>query len=537
MRPALGNRTLALILILLAIALGALAALQYRWIDRTTEAERRTRIGHAEFVARRVSDGLRREIQRAFDAFVGPDRAPVERVYDDWKRDAEHPDLIEAVYVADRIEYEETWTLQRLDLETGALTDASWTPQLESMRPLLSMVDVRGPERPPPLQTSVPAIFIILGPRRDFGLFAEGPSRAVFLMLSRDALRAIVTELVRIESGSEPLYDVSLVDASTVLFSTTPGWPDATRSADASHFVSPMIGARHPRPPRDGQPKDAAAWHVLVRHRGGGVDALMASARRTNLAVSGAILLILIATVAMLVVLVRRVERLRAQESAFVRVMTHELNTPVAVLRSAGENLKDGIVERDRVAVYGATVVEEADRLHHMIGEVLELARLRARDGSRELRMLAVAPIVEAAIERCRLLANGSVTIEAEIEPDLPPVAANDESLTRAIENLVVNAIRHGGSGGWVGVRVRRSRDRVCITVEDRGPGISAEDARQVFQPFYRGRGSEHVSGAGLGLAIVREIAVAHGGSVTLERRDRGAAFTIQLPAAAVGRA
>ena len=91
--------------------------------------------------------------------------------------------------------------------------------------------------------------------------------------------------------------------------------------------------------------------------------------------------------------------------------------------------------------------------------------------------------------------------------------------------------LRHGRSGGWVGVRVRRSRDRVCVTVEDRGPGIAAEDARQVFEPFFRGHGSERTSGAGLGLAIVREIAAAHGGSVVLEKRESGAAFTIQLPA------
>ncbi|HVE70409.1 MAG TPA: HAMP domain-containing sensor histidine kinase [Thermoanaerobaculia bacterium] len=537
MRPALGNRTLALILILLAVALGALAVLQYRWIDRTTEAERRTRKGHAEFVARRVADGLRREVQRAFDAFIGPADAPIDRHYEDWRREAEFPELIEAIYVADRDEYEDVWALQQMDLRTGAFAAASWTPRLVSMRQQFERVELHGPgERPPPLQTSAPALLIIMGPRRDYGLFQDTP-RVVFVMLSREVLRSITTRVVASESGT--LYDVSLVDRSEVLFSSSRDWPDATRVADASLVVPPLIAGRRGRPPRDDQERERGipSWQVLVRHTGGGVDVLMASARRKNFAVSGAILLILIAAVAMLAVLVRRVERLREQESAFVRVMTHELNTPVAVLRSAGENLKDGIVEEEKVALYGATVVEEADRLHHMIGEVLELARLRTREGARELRTLAIAPVVEAAIERCRLLANGAVTIEAEIEPDLPPVAANDESLTRAIENLIVNAIRHGGSGEWVGVRVRRSRDRVCITVEDRGPGIAAEDARQLFQPFYRGRGSDHVSGAGLGLAIVREIAVAHGGSVTLERRDRGAAFTIQLPAAAVGRA
>ncbi|HUR83535.1 MAG TPA: HAMP domain-containing sensor histidine kinase [Thermoanaerobaculia bacterium] len=523
------NRTLAILLVLLAVALAALAVLQYRWIDRTTEAERVTRKGHAEFVARRIADGLRREIQRTFDAFLGPEDEPVEAMYDRWRHDTGSPELVEAVYIAHRNDYEdESWSLTRLDLRTNAIESAQWTPRLDSMRALLSRVDLHDERRPVPLQPSVPALFVIHGPRRDFGIFSDGASRVVFVMLSRDALRKIMAKLWKDETPA--LYDVSLVDSDRVLFSSSAAWPGAKREADATEIVSPALMARRPRPPREVQEANPS-WFVLVRHHGGGVDALMASTREQNLAVSGAILLILAAAVVMLVVLMRRVERLRAQESSFVRVMTHELNTPVAVLRSAGENLKDGIVEPDQVALYGATVVEEADNLRLMIGEVLALARLRSREGGHDRRAMEIRPIVESVVERCRMIAGEKVTIETDFEENLPFVAADEQWLTRAVQNLVMNAIRHGGSGEWVGVHVRRARDRVCITVEDRGPGISAEDARQLFDPFFRGKGSERVSGAGLGLAIVREIAAQHGGSVVLEKRDVGAAFTIQLPA------
>ncbi len=526
----MGNRTLAVLLVLLAVALTALAVLQYRWIDRTTEAERATRKGHAEFVARRITDGLRREIQRTFDAFLGPEDAPVEAMYDEWRRDAEYPDLVQAVYIVNRNEYEdEAWSLARMDLQTHARQLVAWTPELEPLRAQLSRVDRHDEQRPVPLQVTVPALFIIHGPRRQFGLFSDGASRAVFVILSRDALRRIMAKLWEGETPS--LYDASLVDPQRVLYSSTRGWPDAARSADAAQIVSPLLMVRGPRPPPREVQDAHPSWSVLVRHRGGGVDALVASARQKNFAISSAILLILAASVITLVALVRRLERLRAQQSAFVHVMTHELNTPVAVLRSAGENLKDGIVEPDQVALYGATIVDEADRLRQMIGEVLALARLRANEGSRELRAMDIVPLVETVIERCRMIAGEAVAIEADIEPGLPPVAADEQWLSRGIQNLIVNAIRHGQSGGWVGVRVRRSRDHVCITVEDRGPGIPAEDARQVFEPFFRGHGSERVSGAGLGLAIVREIAAAHGGSVVLEKRESGAAFTIQLPA------
>ena len=526
----MGNRTLAILLVLLAVALTALAVLQYRWIDRTTEAERATRKGHAEFVARRMTDGLRREIQRTFEAFLGPEDESVEAMYEEWRRDAQYPDLVQAVYIVNRNDYEEeAWTLARMDLQTHTRQLVPWTPELEPLHAQLSRVDLHDDRRPLPLQVTVPALFIIHGPRRDFGLFGDSASRVLFVMLSRDALRRIMAKLWEEETPS--LYDASLVDPQRVLYSSTKGWPDAARSADASQIVSPVLMVRRPRPPPRDLQEAQPSWSVLVRHRGGGVDALMASARRKNLGVSSAILFILAASVVTLVALVRRLERLREQQSAFVHVMTHELNTPVAVLRSAGENLKDGIVEPDQVALYGATVVEEADRLRLMIGEVLAMARLRSNEGVHDLRAMDIVPIIEGVLERCRMIAGDAVTIEADIEPDLPLVAADEQWLARGIQNLVVNAIRHGRSGGWVGVHVSRSRNRVCITVEDRGPGIPQEDARQVFDPFFRGHGTERTSGTGLGLAIVRDIAAAHGGSVVLEKRETGAAFTIQLPA------
>ncbi|HEV2719310.1 MAG TPA: sensor histidine kinase, partial [Thermoanaerobaculia bacterium] len=99
------------------------------------------------------------------------------------------------------------------------------------------------------------------------------------------------------------------------------------------------------------------------------------------------------------------------------------------------------------------------------------------------------------------------------------------------VQNLVANAIRHGGEGGWVGVRAVGEGRSVAITVEDRGPGVAARDVKHLFEPFYRGRGAERVRGSGLGLAIVQRIAAAHGGTVEVVRhRQRGAAFTLRIP-------
>jgi signal transduction histidine kinase len=548
----------AIVLVLLVCALAALAILQYRWIERFSAAERVRRRADAEFAASRIAGDLRDELHASFQVFRATEDDAVASLYERWLRRAPWPGLISAVYVAERTA-PKTWMLYRLEQRTGEFVEAPWPPELASLRPRIDNLGARGPRPnwPPPVHARTPAIVAVQRPGELAPPFDDGiPFRVVIAQVSREALgRTVMPALLeRISAGDEPRFDVTLAAGHDVLYRSNSAWAIGDRSADAAAPVPadpmrpmgdrttpgrPLRGGRASRkaPPQGEGPREPPVeMQVLVRYRAGGLESLVEATRRRNLATSAGILAILLAAVAMLVVLLRRAERLRAQEAAFVSVMSHELNTPVAVLRSAGENLKDGIVGGDQIAVYGQTIVDEADRLKHMIGEVLELAGMQARTEPRPHRIVAIAPIVEAAVERCRLLVNGAIEIESMIEPGLPPVSADDDALVRAVQNLIVNAIRHGGAGGWVGVRARRDGKRVTITVEDRGPGVHAADFDQVFEPFYRGRDSGSVSGAGLGLTIVRQIAADHGGDVTLDRREAGASFTLHLPAE-VGRA
>jgi signal transduction histidine kinase len=275
------------------------------------------------------------------------------------------------------------------------------------------------------------------------------------------------------------------------------------------------------------------SWRLLVR-RHESLDAVVTSARRRNLAVSFGILLVLGATVALLLVLLRRADRLRAQQTEFVAAISHELNTPVAALRSAGENLRDGIItDREKLARYGGTIVKEATRLGDLLGQVMEFAGMQARPGRTAAEPVDVAAVVDEAVAQCQwLIADTPIRIDVEVDPALPAVAGDAGALTRAVQNLVANAVRHGGAGNWVGVHAKRDGEGIAITVEDRGPGIAAGDAAHLFEPFYRGRNSAAVRGAGLGLTIVQQVARAHGGSVRIDRKRRGggAAFTIHLP-------
>src|SRR6202008_2376518 len=167
-------------------------------------------------------------------------------------------------------------------------------------------------------------------------------------------------------------------------------------------------------------------WRPLGRRHKGGMEAAVASARRRNLAVSFAIVLILGAAVLLLVALLRRAERLRQQQIEFVAAISHELNTPVAALRSAGENLRDGIIaEPGKVARYGESIVRETTRLGGLVGQVLELAAMQPRR-ARPQEAVDVASIIDEAVAQSRwLIADSNIAIETKIDEGLPLITGD----------------------------------------------------------------------------------------------------------------
>ena len=511
-------------LALLIAGLAVLATLQYRWIDRVSDAERQQIHRNLEFAGRRFTEDFAVELQQAFDAFVRDEEEDVFTRYDEWKRRAPHPRLIAGIYTMTEGE------VQRVDLETGELTPA----ELPLRRPPGQRRgpppgEMRGPFHPDEL-----ALLVLRGPPPQPDPLAL--RNATLLMLDRTELMQVI--LPELTKRHFAMTDVALIGGETFRYQSNPAWPDGSTPPDLELPFAPMPGRGEPRRPPsvfdEDPPPPRAPMRLLVRRQNGGVDATIADARRRNLALSFGILLILAATIAVLLALLRRAERMRLQQTEFVAAMSHELNTPVAALRSAGENLRDGIVvEQERVVRYGNTIVREASRLGEMLGQVLEYAGMQARRTEPARESVDVAGVIEQAVAQCRFLVDGTaIEVAVNVEPSLPPVSGDPKALTAAVQNLLANAIRYGGSGGWVGVRAARERNGdVCITVEDRGPGIDSHDASHVFEPFYRGRNQSSTRGAGLGLSIVQRVVQAHGGRVALARRDAGAAFTIQLPA------
>ncbi|MDY7094708.1 MAG: HAMP domain-containing sensor histidine kinase [Acidobacteriota bacterium] len=292
------------------------------------------------------------------------------------------------------------------------------------------------------------------------------------------------------------------------------------------------------------------AWTLQVAHPAGSLERAVAVTRRRHLAVSLGVLFLLAGSVLLIVLAARRAQRLARQQMELVAGVTHELYTPLAAIRSAGQNLADGVVsEPQQVRRYGSLVETEGRRLSTMVSRMLELAGLGSGQRSLAMEPVSVPELVRKALdERRQLLEASGIEAEVRLAEGLPPVLGDPDALQRALGNLVENAAKHGqggapgrmgDGGGWLGIRGEERRGRrgtqVALTVEDRGAGLAAEDLPHLFEAFYRGRGvSSQVHGSGLGLALVQRIAEAHGGRVVsgAGHGGRGAAFTLLLPAA-----
>jgi two-component system, OmpR family, sensor histidine kinase MprB len=217
-------------------------------------------------------------------------------------------------------------------------------------------------------------------------------------------------------------------------------------------------------------------------------------------------------------------ERSVGAQRRLVADASHELRTPLTAARTNVDLLREGKLpeEEARHALDEASV--ELDALTRLVSDLVELAR----GEERKLRIEAVDldHLVEATVERARARSPQATFVTA-LSPTV--VQADPVLLERAVSNLLDNAVKYSPVGAPIEVSVRAGE----VVVQDHGPGIADEDLPRVFDRFYRAATSRSKPGAGLGLAIVREAAEAHGGTATAESTSAGARFRLALPATA----
>jgi signal transduction histidine kinase len=228
----------------------------------------------------------------------------------------------------------------------------------------------------------------------------------------------------------------------------------------------------------------------------------------------------------------REVEERRRELVAWV---SHDLRTPLAGIRAMAEALGDGVAPPG--SDYPARILAETDRMSAMVGGLLALSRLQSGSLVLDLGSVDLADLVSDAVASARPVAEQrGVTVAASAEGSV--VARVDAAeLGRALGNLVANAVSHTPARGVVHVRLSAGPDGALVTVDDECGGIAAEQAERVFEPGWRasrGRTPGSGVGAGLGLAVARGIARAHGGDVEVTPvHGPGCRFLLTVPAGA----
>jgi two-component system phosphate regulon sensor histidine kinase PhoR len=230
-------------------------------------------------------------------------------------------------------------------------------------------------------------------------------------------------------------------------------------------------------------------------------------------------------------------------KSDFIANVSHELKTPLSLIRMFGEMVATGRHKGDEAArEYGAIITRESERLSHLIDNVLDFSRLERGQASYHFAEGDLADVVARAMDVCRYrLERENIKLQVSIEPTLPLVRMDENEMTLVVLNLVDNAIKHAPEGRKVCVSVTRSPGFLVLGVRDFGPGISRQEMSQIFERFYRTQSTRerNIRGSGIGLALVKHIAEAHGGRVTVEspvtsdrgESNTGSMFRVFLPA------
>lgn len=230
----------------------------------------------------------------------------------------------------------------------------------------------------------------------------------------------------------------------------------------------------------------------------------------------------------------RRLENLRRD---FVQNVSHELKTPLSSISAYADTLLEGGLEDpDCNRQFVERISEQADRLHHLILDLLALARMESADDGFEVEPVDVTRVLSASIDAHAGVAQ-SKRITLVSEGPATPVwgLADDEGLRTIIDNLLDNAVNYTPAGGRITVRWKASGDRVTLQVQDTGVGIAREHQQRIFQRFYRidKARSRELGGTGLGLSIVKHLCQVFGGTVSIASQlGQGSTFTVELRSA-----
>jgi two-component system phosphate regulon sensor histidine kinase PhoR len=249
----------------------------------------------------------------------------------------------------------------------------------------------------------------------------------------------------------------------------------------------------------------------------------------------------IVAIAGLLIVVVASVKerRLAFLKSDFVANVSHELKTPLALVRMFGEMLLSDRVPSDaKRRLYLSIIVAESERLSGLIENVLDFAMVERGRAAYAFGLGDLGEVVGRAVEVYRYRAEREgMEVTLHVSETLPLTMIDSRAIELAVINLLDNALKYAKEGGRINVDVTASGRHVVLRVTDRGPGIDPNDRERIFERFVRGQHATltRARGSGIGLALVKHIAESHGGSVhvtsPVEGESHGSTFEIRLPA------
>ncbi len=278
-------------------------------------------------------------------------------------------------------------------------------------------------------------------------------------------------------------------------------------------------------------------WTLNVQHNAGSIDAFTKGEFRKSFLIGLGLYLLLVGAIVAIVVSALRAKRFAQRQIDFVSSVSHEFRTPLAVIYSASENLADGVTnDREQVARYGGLIKGEGRKLSAMVEQILQFAG--ARSGKRKYSFVPAdaGELINAAVAECRpVLDENGFRVETAVDDTLPRVKVDADAISTALQNLINNSVKYSNGERWIRVSASNGKGTIKFKVEDRGIGVAGDDLKHIFEPFYRAKGvvDAQIHGNGLGLALVREIAEAHGGTAKAKSElGKGSEFTIEIPQA-----
>ncbi|HEU4522932.1 MAG TPA: HAMP domain-containing sensor histidine kinase [Thermoanaerobaculia bacterium] len=485
-----GARLPWLVLALVA-AVVATAAVQVRWLERLAVSEREMLRRMVEAESAQLSQALTRDLARIVDHFTRAtqDMDWTRRVRE-WNSATDRPVAVHAVYRVRTGEDPGVTLLAGLPVDAArekALMDSALAPSPFDWE----ATALRLPEHP-----------------------GHQPSW-IIVALDRNSFRhPYLSDLIDRHISRKELFDVVVERAKSrrIVFTSTRA--DIRAKADA---VIDLF-----------DPSLYAAWTMYIRHRAGSIGDAVEATRRKGLAMAAVTMLLLLASAVALIRTARSAQALAYERAMFASMITHELLTPLTVIRSASEALAGRfIADPERVRRFGRVIHDEGLRLNGIITRVLDLS---TSDVQVTRTRIDVASVVRDTVANFKEVSGAPSALVVDA-PESLVAAVDPTALERILFNLLDNAAKYGTPGRQVVIRLASEGRALVLSVANEGEVLSPRERRRLFEPFFRGRhaATADQTGKGLGLAIVRALTRAHGGTVTMEFAGNWIVFTVTL--------